>query len=419
LFTKKLELNVYQKNQIQKASDDEEIFYDHYYKESSKDWSDRFKQWIEKVESKKDEEYIQTQKEEFHPYKKDIFLRFTYDIVGKKIPYPFNCFIISLILIPFVVLPFYFLLGPESLYVEDETIGVLESTTFMMVTLLIPIALIILRQIFKQYKQTFQDLRDVTKVSNKEYQEFISLSNWTLQSSSVKYFWFGSWIVVILFGIYFYNNPKPIDLLDDVGIIGLISMIVVYIVTSTVVISLSWYLLSLVRIIRRFTIMPLDIRPLDPDGAAGLKPLSALSFNLSLVSLLGVAGLIFGLFFGGRTLDEPQTMIFLASLIVLMIVLFMLPLSKAHYVMDEQKSEILKILSSEHALAYRRIKDEIPKAGPSINMDSLTELQGISELYDRANSMPVWPFDFKTITNLMAAIGLPLLLIAMEQMIFG
>lgn len=420
LYTKRLELISYRDKKVLNKERKDKIQYDDLPNISAKNWLKRFKRWKREIApSEKSEEKSKNANKKFKPYKHDIFLRFTYDIVGKKIMYPFNCFFISFILLPFLVLPFYFILGPESFYIEGETIGVFESTTFMMVIILIPAVLIVLRQIFKQYEQTFKDLRNVAKVSNDEYQEFISLSNWTLQSPTVKYFWIGAWIFVVIFGVIFFNNPKPTDLIDDVGLIGLISMIVIYSITATIAISLSWYLLSLVRIIRRFTMMPLDIRPLDPDGAAGLKPLSALSFNLSMVSLLGVAGLIFGLFLGGRGLFEPQTILFLASLIFFMVILFLLPLSNAHNVMDEKKSEILRILSSEHALAYRRIREEIPKAGPSIKVDTLTELQGIAELYDRANDMPVWPFDFKTVSNLIAAIGLPLLLIFLEELLLG
>jgi len=310
-------------------------------------------------------------------------------------------------------------LGPESFYIEGPLVGLFESTTFMMVVVLIPTSLIVLKEIFKRYKQTFEKLRDIAKVSDKDYQEFISLGNWTLQSPSVKYFWIGAWIVMTALCLNLYNNPKPIDLVDDVGIFGLISLIIVYNIAVTIVISLSWYLLSIVRTIRRFISMPLDIRPLDPDNAAGLKPLSQLSFNLSLVSLLGVFGVMYALFIGGRTINEPTTILFLICLVIMMILLFLLPLSNAHNVMDEQKSQILKILSSEHALAYKKIKEEIPKAGPSIREDTLYELQGIAELYDRANSMPVWPFDFKTITNLIVAIGLPMFLIFLESLIFG
>ncbi len=86
------------------------------------------------------------------------------------------------------------MLGPGSLYTADSTVGILESTTFMMVTVLIPTSLIVLKEILKKYKQTFQNLRDVAKVSDEDYQEFISLSNWTLQSPTVTYFWIGAWI---------------------------------------------------------------------------------------------------------------------------------------------------------------------------------------------------------------------------------
>lgn len=421
LATKKLELKLfYNSMKKDKKIKDDKINYEHFYNEKPKETKNRLINWQNKISKKKEKtEDKKRKKEPFKPYKRDFFLRFTYDIVGKYIPYPINCFIISLLLLPIIILPFYFILGPGSLYTTDSTIGILESTTFMMVIVLIPITLIVLKEIFKKYEQTFHNLRDVAKVSDEDYQEFISLSNWTLQSPSVIYFWVGTWIIIFIFSINFYNNPKPTDLIDDVGITGLIAMIVVYIITSTIVISLSWYLFSIVRAIRRFTFMPLDIRPLDPDNAAGLKPLSQLSFNLSLVSLLGVAGIMFALFVGGRSIYEPSTILFLSALVLCMFVLFLLPLSNAHNVMDEQKSKILKILSFEHALAYKRIRDQIPKAGPSITEDTLTELQGIAELYDRANSMPVWPFDFKTISNLIAAIGLPLFLILLESVIFG
>jgi len=230
LLLKELELRLHKNRNKPDEKDADEINFDHYYKETPLEWKQRFTCWKNNIEQdisfKKDKKDTKT----FIPYKRDVLLWFIYDVIGKKIVYPFNCFFISILLIPFVILPFYFILGPESFYIADETIGVLESTTFMMTIVLIPSALIILKKIFDKYEQTFKDLRNVAKVSNKEYQEFISLSNWTLQSPSVKYFWIGSWIFIIIFGIYFYNNPKPTDLIDDVGIFGLFSMIVVYMV---------------------------------------------------------------------------------------------------------------------------------------------------------------------------------------------
>jgi hypothetical protein len=421
VLTKKLELELH-KDKIHKEEEFEEdkIDYEDYFQSSRKDWKDRFHRWKENIKPEiKNEKDNKTKKKVFKPYRRDFFLRFTYDIVGSKISYPFNCFILSLILLLIYILPTYLKLGLESFYYPDVRIGILESSTFMMVVVLIPIALIVLKYIFKKYGQTFMDLRDVAKVTDKDYQEFITLSNSTLQSRYLYFFWIGAWIGIVILMIYIFNNPTAGDIADEVGISAYIGILLIYIITSTIVISLAWFLISMVRTIRRFTEMPLDIRPLDPDNAAGLKPLANLSFGLSMVSLLGVAGIMFSLFIGGRNISEPQVIIFLVFLISFMIVLFVLPLSKAHSVMDENKSEILKILSTEHAFAYKRIKEEIPKAGPCITEDSLTELQGIAELYDRANSMPVWPFDFKTISNLMVAIGLPLFLIFLQQFIFG
>lgn len=423
LLIKKLELRLHQ-SKINKDEivEQEEIIYSQYYPKKPKGFiKERLTDWQDKLISANNEEKDSIdKKEQFRPYKKDIFLRFTYDIVGKVIPYPFNCFILSLILIPFIIAPYYFVLGPESLYTSDSTVGALETTSFMVAILLIPLALIILHEIFKKYRQTFQNLRDVAKVSDEDYQEFISLTNWTLQSPSIYYLWIIAWSATIILVSYIYYNPLKTDILALTGsYFGLISLMINFLIIVTIVVSLTWYLLAIVRAIRRFTTMPLDIRPLDPDQAGGLKPLSQLSFNISLVSLLGVAGMLYALFFAGRSIYELTTALALGGLVAIMIILFLFPLSNAHNVMDKQKSEILKILSTEHALAYKRIKEEIPKAGPCINTDTLTELQGIAELYDRANSMPVWPFDFRTITNLVAVIGIPLVLIFLESLLFG
>lgn len=399
-------------------NNEDKIDYNQFYDVNYKELKSINSKWIEKIKPKEKCEKKKGKIKSYKPYKRSIFIKFTYDYVERIFPYPLNCIILSLILIPIFLLPYYFSLGSDIFLGTDTIPGLITGTTFMMILVLLPISLIVMKQIFNKYEQTFKDLRSIAMVDNADYQTFISVTNSSLQSKRVYIFWIITWILVIALGIYQYINPTALDLIDDAGIFALVGGIIVYIITFTVTINISWYLIIIVFAIRRFCKMPLDIKPLDPDKAAGLKPLSTLSFNMAMISLLGIAGLIYGIVFGIRSITEPSSFLFLIGLIIMMIILFILPLANAHKIMSEKKTEVLTLLSSQHGQVFNRIKEKIPKDDYSITSDSLTELQGISELYERANNMPVWPFDLKTISNFIVAIALPIVIIYAEELLF-
>ena len=133
-------------------------------------------------------------------------------------------------------------------------------------------------------------------------------------------------------------------------------------------------------------------------------------------SLLGMVTILYGLFIGGRSIFEPFVFIPLVLLIILMVALFMLPLSNAHDIMAKKKAEILGILSDRHYRAYKRFKEKA-KEGDSMSEDALTELEGIDLLYNKANEMPVWPFDMGLLSKFLLFLGIPLLLIIIQTIL--
>ena len=84
--------------------------------------------------------------------------------------------------------------------------------------------------IFDQYIVTFTEMRTKAKVTDKEYQEFIEIANWSLQIPNLYPYWIGFSCGVVFFAWWLWTNPKPVDLIDDLGVLGLISFIVIYII---------------------------------------------------------------------------------------------------------------------------------------------------------------------------------------------
>lgn len=405
-----------------KKSDDEEnrkskgINYNHCPDIDKKTSKDRIKKW-----SIHQSNYVKksTQKNEksFSPYKKNIFMRFTYDNVGKILPYPFNCFIISIILLLIYILPFYFILGPDSFITSDDTIGAFESTTFFIIIILLPSVLIIMRWIYNNYSKTFKEIRKISTVDDDTYQEFISLGNWTLQSPSVRLYEIGALIVTIFLISIMFIFPSDNDLIDNIGLLGLISMFLVYGIAFNIAMSIAWHLFSMVRIMRRFSLMDLKIQPLHPDNAAGLKPLALLSLSFSSLPLIGSFGIIFALTISKRELYHTNIITAIILLIIGMIFLFIYPIYNAHLLMENEKSERMKIISMEHEITFEMIRSKSDFKNQNIDSDSLTELQGITELYNQANNMPVWPFDIQIISSFVGLIVFPIIGMILQDFI--
>jgi len=147
---------------------------------------------------------------------------------------------------------------------------------------------------------------------------------------------------------------------------------------------------------------------LHPDGACGLKAISriAMIFNLILfllgiyISLKVVDMLIIQ---NGTLADNIGNPLFLFCYIFLAPLLFFLPLAAAHKRMRDTKIAYLMPLAEKRDQLILHVRT-------GFNDKLADEIKELDALYDRLNrSIPIWPFNFRSVEAFFIAIITPLL----------
>ena len=190
-----------------------------------------------------------------------------------------------------------------------------------------------------------------------------------------------------------------------------------------------FYLIAmcLLRIIGTFIVLnnyfkhPPNIQPLHPDCCGGLSPLGKLSMKPTLgVFIFGMVVVISIIV----DIRPPNNMPILHPLNLLLIIgylvgasiAFFLPSFAAHPAMKESKYHTIQIINQN----YQRVNNELMKVLQSNkNVDSKTidELDSLKKLHDIAFRMPVYPFNFQTISSFFGSVFAPLLVLALEILI--
>ena len=154
------------------------------------------------------------------------------------------------------------------------------------------------------------------------------------------------------------------------------------------------------------------IRPLNPDKAGGLGRLGRYSFRLVVFLIPPILPILTYIYMGNVTL------IFIAGVTLylpLLVFTFFFPLSGAHGAMKEFKIQELKRLSREFNVIYDGFIDHITASDREKNekIEKLASdsnlMEKLDELYQKAEKMPVWPFDTQTITKFMSLVGVTFL----------
>ena len=149
---------------------------------------------------------------------RDPFLVFTYDTLTRKgkdrkgVPYPLNCFIVSSFLFLLLLLPY----AIEGELFNKRIWEEMKHPFFFIVLFVLPAGLIVLDQIYKKYKTTLKELRNVVRESNEEYQKFVQITNWTFQSPAVYSFWIFIISILLVFEINF-GYAKPPEQIERFG----------------------------------------------------------------------------------------------------------------------------------------------------------------------------------------------------------
>jgi hypothetical protein len=154
-----------------------------------------------------------------------------------------------------------------------------------------------------------------------------------------------------------------------------------------------------------------EIQPLHPDRAGGLRMLGDYVFTNGLV--VAIVGLILGMELLRVRADvavvTPElygelALYFLAAPTVF----FLLPLYSAHIRMVEAKQKLLAEIAEQFDLEYRVLLEGLRQ--DVLKLEEVERLEAIQKIYEIAQSSPDWPFNLALISKFGAAVLLPVLL---------
>ncbi|NIO20572.1 MAG: hypothetical protein GTN76_07505 [Candidatus Aenigmarchaeota archaeon] len=184
------------------------------------------------------------------------------------------------------------------------------------------------------------------------------------------------------------------------------------------------YIISGHNVIRRYckdVISHEEILPLDPDHTGGLKELGRLSLDLGLiVALPSVAFPIYLLRFRifeflGFTVPPPavQNEMRIAAVIsplyaLLLVLVFFGSISPAHDDMVRAKNAYLLKIHMEYKDMHKKLLHKL-ETKRQIKPEEYKRLSNLHDLYDKVQSMAVWPLDFRTVVRFTITSSLPLI----------
>lgn len=156
-----------------------------------------------------------------------------------------------------------------------------------------------------------------------------------------------------------------------------------------------------------------EVFPFDPDRTGGLKELGRLSLDLDLMvalpSLIIVIYIILdpSIFTGWVGKEFIYALTGLYTL--LLVLVFFISLSPAHGAMIESKSDHLKDLHSEYRDIHEKLMFKLKSKGEKLKSEDYKIVKGLYDLFDRADSMSVWPLDYRIMLRFILTSILPLI----------
>lgn len=103
------------------------------------------------------------------------------------------------------------------------------------------------------------------------------------------------------------------------------------------------------------------------------------------------------------------------------IFLFFYPLIGARESMKRNKEQFLKRFSKpleqEYEVIFQEFKDGVDKSDKHLSTKHLARVTALRDIYDRAMTMPVWPFDRDTVLAFTSRVLLPIILIVINIVI--
>lgn len=151
-----------------------------------------------------------------------------------------------------------------------------------------------------------------------------------------------------------------------------------------------------------------EIKPLDPDHTGGLRELGRLALDLDLV--VALPSLAFLIYLPQNPgILSIEVLIGLSILYCLFLVtVFFISLSPAHDVMTRAKIEHLLKIHKEYREMHEKLLDKL-STEKRLDTRDFEWLNGLYGLYDRVESMAVWPLDYRILLRFLITSVIPLI----------
>ncbi len=168
-------------------------------------------------------------------------------------------------------------------------------------------------------------------------------------------------------------------------------------------------IITLVSLNRFFAEFSVEIAPLHPDRAGGLRVLG--DYVLSGAGILAIVGLYFGMtLLRGQTNPEvltPEYYTEVTFYLAAVPVVFVLPLWTVHARMEAAKGRLVAEVAEQFSQEYRVLLDNLRHN--KLNPEDVARVEAVQKVYQIARASPEWPFDLEMMSKLGAAVFLPLL----------
>jgi hypothetical protein len=165
-------------------------------------------------------------------------------------------------------------------------------------------------------------------------------------------------------------------------------------------------MIGLIRFFGEFTV---EIQPLHPDRAGGLRVLG--DYVLTNGMLIAMLGLILGMDIlrglANSAMLTPEIYLELGLYFVVAPMAFFLPLWSAHSRMAAAKQKLLAEISEQSALEYGVILHGLRRN--ELKVEAVERLEAIQKIYGIAQFSPDWPFNIGILSKFAAAVLLPVL----------
>lgn len=167
--------------------------------------------------------------------------------------------------------------------------------------------------------------------------------------------------------------------------------------------------LVIVKLNRFFSRFTVDIAPLHPDKAGGLRMLG--NYVLGSGFLIGVIGLNLSMTsLRGQAAPEYLTAEYYRELVTFFALgplFLLLPLITVHRQMQAARARLLAEIAEQFDQEYFGLLNRLRQ--DKLDPDDVARLEAVQKIYNIAANAPVWPINFEIFSKFGAAVLLPLI----------